>query len=198
MSDTECYIIPLVPGGMPHSFVLHCERIPSQQTFSFDDVVENDIKENNEDDSQKDVFKVCAICLDEVKKVNNAVKYPTCSHIYHKNCLIPWLEKKTTCPQCVTRFPKSHISCENEHGDLKRDVSKAINNVLSKLKGEGIGNPAQYLSDAFRTLSQCYNPTTIQHVMQHTAVTREVAIDALEDCGGNSNNAINHIFSENF
>lgn len=61
---------------------------------------------------------VCAVCLDEVEMLRSSVqriykkkeiiKLP-CSHIYHSDCLLPWLANNSHCPCCRTIVPSSFI-----------------------------------------------------------------------------------------
>jgi hypothetical protein len=41
----------------------------------------------------------CTICLDEFKKGSTCICLP-CSHLFHKDCLLPWFQKNTNCPYC--------------------------------------------------------------------------------------------------
>ncbi|XP_060612494.2 E3 ubiquitin-protein ligase RNF128 isoform X1 [Anolis sagrei] len=41
----------------------------------------------------------CAVCI-EVYKPNDVVRILTCNHLFHKNCIDPWLLEHRTCPMC--------------------------------------------------------------------------------------------------
>eukprot|EP01012_Entosiphon_sulcatum_P006213 TRINITY_DN12915_c0_g1_i1.p1 TRINITY_DN12915_c0_g1~~TRINITY_DN12915_c0_g1_i1.p1 ORF type:complete len:169 (+),score=8.20 TRINITY_DN12915_c0_g1_i1:37-507(+) len=43
--------------------------------------------------------KDCSICLDEHEVGGRGIVLP-CSHVYHKDCLVPWLSQHNTCPMC--------------------------------------------------------------------------------------------------
>lgn len=54
--------------------------------------------------------EVCAICLDEFED-DDVVQLPDCRHLFHADCLQPWLRQRNTCPLCkqpaIARvFPK--------------------------------------------------------------------------------------------
>ncbi|KAI3383642.1 hypothetical protein SNEBB_009231 [Seison nebaliae] len=57
---------------------------------------------------------VCAICLDSVTKKTKkiVVKLNSCSHIFHKTCILPWLKKcNGSCPLCrQSCYPKVSTS----------------------------------------------------------------------------------------
>jgi hypothetical protein len=45
----------------------------------------------------------CSICLDDYKE-GQLVKKLECSHIFHKECLEPWLLTKNKCPMCLKKL----------------------------------------------------------------------------------------------
>ena len=51
------------------------------------------------EDLLEETNKECLICLSEQEIGSYAVKLP-CGHLYHRPCLVEWLEKHCTCPVC--------------------------------------------------------------------------------------------------
>lgn len=41
----------------------------------------------------------CSICWDDFK-IDETVRKLPCSHLYHENCIVPWLNLHSTCPIC--------------------------------------------------------------------------------------------------
>jgi hypothetical protein len=39
----------------------------------------------------------CSICLDDIKGSAQVLK---CSHLFHKNCIVTWLNQNKSCPYC--------------------------------------------------------------------------------------------------
>lgn len=48
----------------------------------------------------------CAVCIDNFES-GAVVRHLTCSHVYHKKCIDPWLVEKGTCPQCKADILKA-------------------------------------------------------------------------------------------
>ncbi|XVE56972.1 hypothetical protein DITRI_Ditri04bG0054600 [Diplodiscus trichospermus] len=46
----------------------------------------------------------CVICLEEILDGLKAIRMP-CSHVYHQDCIINWLQKSNVCPLCRFQMP---------------------------------------------------------------------------------------------
>ncbi|KAK8662041.1 hypothetical protein V6N13_091629 [Hibiscus sabdariffa] len=46
----------------------------------------------------------CVICLEEILDGVEASQMP-CSHVYHQECILSWLEKSNLCPLCRFQMP---------------------------------------------------------------------------------------------
>jgi hypothetical protein len=56
----------------------------------------------------------CSVCSDGFRKGEKIRKLP-CKHIFHDKCIMPWLEKNSTCPNC--RFNLLEFFTENPDGE---------------------------------------------------------------------------------
>lgn len=58
-----------------------------------------------EQDSSSYYSLQCAVCQEDKFEVNEEVKQMPCEHIFHANCIIPWLELHNSCPLCRYQLP---------------------------------------------------------------------------------------------
>ncbi|KAL5080379.1 hypothetical protein RYX36_008800 [Vicia faba] len=78
------------------------------------------VKLTEEELEKKDVM--CAICKDEVMAGEKVRKLP-CSHCYHGDCILPWLNIRNTCPVCRFELPTDDADYEqNKVQRIARDL----------------------------------------------------------------------------
>jgi len=49
----------------------------------------------------------CTVCCEHIIIGSKGMFMP-CGHIYHPDCLKPWLETKNSCPTCRFELPKEN------------------------------------------------------------------------------------------
>ncbi|KAL5544422.1 hypothetical protein UlMin_008206 [Ulmus minor] len=49
---------------------------------------------------------VCSVCLEDVLKGSEAIGLP-CSHLYHGDCIVEWLQRSNDCPLCRLKMPNA-------------------------------------------------------------------------------------------
>lgn len=67
----------------------------------------------------------CSVCLDDFE-VGTEVKLMPCTHKFHSDCLLPWLELHSSCPVCRYQLPADETKTETA-----RTVTNDNNGVSS-------------------------------------------------------------------
>jgi hypothetical protein len=49
----------------------------------------------------------CGICLEVMTNDTLVVDFPSCGHVFHQHCLLPWFIRSRTCPTCRNLWPPS-------------------------------------------------------------------------------------------
>ncbi|KFR10780.1 E3 ubiquitin-protein ligase RNF128, partial [Opisthocomus hoazin] len=73
----------------------------------------------------------CAVCL-ELYKPNEVVRILSCDHLFHKNCIDPWLLEHRTCPMCKCGIAKVfvvEVHVEEGAESVQATASSGITNI---------------------------------------------------------------------
>lgn len=93
-----------VPTADPYSFA-------NRQSFAAASVTSEYTFDDDTNDSTNTGENICPICLGGYKQGDMLVVSKNCSHSFHKNCILEWLEKHDDCPNCrVTMVTDSEIN----------------------------------------------------------------------------------------
>ncbi|KAF9425955.1 hypothetical protein BGZ94_007077 [Podila epigama] len=105
-----------------------------------EDVI-NNIPKHELTDAELEAKAECAVCKDEFTKEDHLLQLP-CKHIFHEDCIKPWLKVSGTCPTC--RF--SLVRGYNDGNHDSQDHGSSRNATNS-------GNTSTALPGAFPTPS---------------------------------------------
>ncbi|XP_057510249.1 E3 ubiquitin-protein ligase RING1-like [Actinidia eriantha] len=75
-----------------------------------------------------DPISLCAVCKDQFVIGVEAKQLP-CKHMYHSECILPWLSQRNSCPVCRFRLP-------TESDDSREGMSSRF--VAELMEGEGL------------------------------------------------------------
>ncbi|XP_052402242.1 RING finger protein 150 [Carassius gibelio] len=102
-------------------------------------------------------FDNCAVCIEDYKP-NDVVRILPCGHVFHKNCVDPWLQDHRTCPMCKMNIlkalgiPPSADCSDDIPPDYELSVSGPPTNPVTGASEVSVGESSVVLDPAVRTI----------------------------------------------
>eukprot|EP00249_Psilotum_nudum_P006331 c19644_g1_i1 orf=469-1758(+) len=81
----------------------------------------------------------CAVCK-ELFDIGMHVKQMPCKHIYHRDCILPWLELHSTCPVCRFQMPTEESSSSGLPQRIASTISDETSSQHSRLRRDPNGD----------------------------------------------------------
>ncbi|KAH7287308.1 hypothetical protein KP509_32G049400 [Ceratopteris richardii] len=64
----------------------------------------------------------CAVCKDDFELDSEVIQLP-CNHIYHPDCILPWLAEHNSCPVCRFELPTDDADYEARKGQNRSEAT---------------------------------------------------------------------------
>ena len=124
---------------------------------------------------------VCSICLEQITGLtepNGKISKLSCGHIFHTQCVIPWLKNKLTCPYCRENCKK------NSKETLSDEVISTISNLTREnldFMGFGSNNHNRTLPSDFVLQRIHVVPPIIRSFSSQESLFENLLLDSSED-----------------
>jgi hypothetical protein len=128
---------------------------------------------------QLDQTNCCGVCLDEYSLQDKLIQLP-CQHIFHLDCVKPWLSEHNTCPSC--RFELSVEDPEKEKERIQRMTERFSREGLHVME---IGSKVESVFDKIQVIRK-----ELDTIMVLNDETRRRIESAINTCDGALMNAI--------
>lgn len=130
------------------------------------------------DDLIEETNKECAICLDDQQIGHIACKLP-CGHLFHRLCVVSWLEKQCTCPTCRFELETSDTAYEAQRKLRMKERKQRIR--IDELKAKKISELRELCRSLQVDISSCiYKQDIIDQLQASGKITITQGVPPME------------------
>ncbi|XP_953558.1 uncharacterized protein TA09745 [Theileria annulata] len=95
----------------------------------------NNLKVHTLNEELAKEYESCSICTEEFQQ-GDQVHWLTdnkdlCKHVYHVNCIIPWLKRRNSCPVCRFEVPTDDENYNNQKELLRNQITQEVQRNLN-------------------------------------------------------------------
>ncbi|XP_072966957.1 uncharacterized protein [Typha angustifolia] len=124
----------------------------------------------DDDNDEKDDRKDCTICLEAFVPSEQVLVTP-CNHMFHKDCIIPWVKSRGQCPVCrFVLYKRSETSFSQNNNSNNNNSSRSSNNDTSSnyyitTNTPDFGDDTLELLALIRAMEEAFNWVTLSRAI---------------------------------
>jgi hypothetical protein len=69
----------------------------------------------------------CSVCKENYK-LEDTISIMPCHHVFHNECLLPWLKQHNSCPVCRYELPTEDKDYEAKKAQIRKEINRNNNN----------------------------------------------------------------------
>jgi E3 ubiquitin-protein ligase RNF115/126 len=97
---------------------------PPASEKSVEQLKKEKIEESNKENYEK---QDCSVCKENYK-LGDLISTMPCQHIFHEECLLPWLKQHNSCPVCRYELPTEDKDYEARKAEVRDEMNNNQNN----------------------------------------------------------------------